>query len=696
MTDYALAPYIYYAGGYHAIASSRVAAAGVTYTRGVTDELDLQTGSLTFRCLDDDDTYRPTNPESALYGILGPYLPFLYKLDGANRFAGELAKLEPGQTDDHQTVAKVTSKGLRWVDFQASGPLGTVGRWRDPIASPIFTQVQALTTRRAYWPGEDGTDSTLMSSATPGVAPARVAGVTFEGADGPSGSNKLLTIGSGGRIDGTFPAGISTSGWQIQWVTNAAGADATERPIFQWTTSNGYSWVWSASTATYKIEVFDAGGASIYSSSIGNGGVAPGDSIVFRLKCSLSGSTWTVEPGWYEEDAPVLTGSSGTFTGSAGRPVNWTVKENTVNNGAYFGHLFVTTGVSESLQSYEMLNAINGYPGETTCDRLVRVLAGRSIPVEILGDTSKATKMGAQRPGTVKAQLQEIQRTELGLLFESPDGRGLRLALRNYLIDQANDPALDLTWPTDIGPGFTELSTTQELYNVVIAQDRSGISVTYEETDGRYGTADPPAGSGVVDKTIAVNLFNPYDVAQVASSYLAYFQQVARFGQIVIDLDANPGLRTAAEAVDVGMFIRLTGRTPEPQIMMVVRVGGKDQLKRHLITFDVVPGAVFATGEWGGAGRWDLSTCTVDTGISSTANAIILTMTDDEDWSTTAEPYDLLIAGERVTVTNMNARTGTGPWFQSANITRSVNGVVKAQLAGTEVHIADGGTWGWD
>lgn len=696
MVNYALNPQIYYSGGYHSIPADRVSQpnGGIQYTRGVTDELDLLKGDLRFRCWDDDDTYRQTNPESPLYGIVGPYLPFLYQLDGVGLFAGELEALTPGQTDDHQTVAKVTSKGLRWVDFKVSGPIQTVNRWRDVVASPLAVQIRSLSTLRGYWPGEDGADASVMSAGVSSVGPAITSGVTFAAADGPAGSNKLLTLGSSGRVDGRFPVNISTTGWQIQFTTNLNGADATERLVFAWTTSNGYNWVWSASTTTFNLTVTDDVGSVLLNTSIGNGGVTPGKNIVFRMKCSKSGANWTYEPGWYPEDSPVLVGTSGTFVGTAGRPVTWLSKANTIMNGAYLGHVFATDGVTEDLQSYAMLSAINSYPGETTAARYRRILTGRGIPLEVLGDESKATKMGPQRPGTLKQQLQEIMTTEFGLIFESPAGRGLRFALRNYLFTQANSPALTLAYPADVGGGFTELGTTLELYNTVIAQDASGISATAQQTSGRYGTADPPTGIGVLDKKIDVNLLNASDVSQVAWQYLNYFQQVTRFGPITIDLDANPGLRAAVEAVDIGKFIKVTGRTPEPQLFMVVRCSGADQLTRHLITFEHVPGGIFATGTWAdGVHRYDLTSSTTSA-LSTTGTNATFTQTANEDWSTTT-PYDVMIAGERVRVTAMGARAGTGPWTQTATLQRSMNGVVKAQAAGAEVHIADEATWGW-
>lgn len=695
-TNYAIAMQLYYNGGYNTISADRIAAGGVSYSRGVSDELDLQKGSCNCRILDDDDTYRPTNPASSLYDIVGAYLPMRYRLDSVNRFAGEVEQLTPGQSDDHQESAGVTVKGSRWVDFKATGPLGTVGRWRDVVASPIYTMVQNLTTVRAYWPGEDGSDSTLMSAAYPGVQPAIVTAVTFGNADGPAGSNKLLTINSGGRIDGVFPSTISTTGWQMQFTTNLNGTDGTERQAFAWRTSNSYWWIFSASSTSYRVTVIDALGTTLYTQNSTTGGADPGQNLTFRIKATRSGSTWTVEPGWYPEGSPVLIGFSGTFSGSAGRPVAWTSGANTVMNGAYLGHVLCCTTGAEDLQTYDVLNAINGYPGEVTSDRIARILAGRGIPLEILGDDTYATPMGPQRPGTVKQQLQEIQRTEQGLIFESPDGRGLRLALRHYLYEQANDPALDLTYPDDIGPGFTELATTQELYNYVIAQDRSGLSAVAVETDGRYGTSSPPTGAGLVDKTVDCNLNDSDTVPQLANSYLRYYQQVQRFGTITIDLDDNPGLRTAVEAVDVGMFIRLTGKTPDPMLLMVINVGGRDQLKRHVVTFDTVAGEVFSTGQWDGDRKWSLRSATLTSARTSSTTSWPVTMTEDEEWGTNT-PYDVEAAGERVTVTAVSARSGSGPWTQTLTVTRAANGITKAQAAGAAVKIAraERGRWGW-
>jgi len=52
-----------------------------------------------------------------------------------------------------------------------------------------------------------------------------------------------------------------------------------------------------------------------------------------------------------------------------------------------------------------------------------------------------------------------------------------------------------------------------------------------------------------------------------------------------------------------------------------------------------------------------------------------------------------MIAGERMRVTAITAPSG-GSNNQVATVTRSINGVVKTQVGGTEVHVFDSKRWG--
>ena len=693
-TTWDLRLFWFYAGDWHQVTQDDIAAAGVSYDRGTTDELDLRKGKTTLRLYDDQDQYRPSNPAGPLYDILGPYLPYTY-LEGANpRSAGTVDVLTPDRTPSHRETAGVTTQGVRWVDVQLTDPIGELGRWRQVVESPMRGFIEALSTLTDYWPGEDGSSALVMSAAK--GTPATAQGVTFGAAAGPPGSNKLLTLGSAGRIRGKFSKTLSTTSWQICFSSNMAGADGSERTVFQWTTSQGWTWSWKASTSTHRLDIVDQDGSSLLSWGMGAGDPVPGDDVLTVLKAHRSGTTWTVEAWRWEPLLTVLWGGSNTFSGAAGRPTGWTTFTNTVMNGAYFGHLFALSTQTDDLLSFNALNAAGGYPHERTRDRFVRMCQQRNIPYAVLGTTAKSSRMGSQQPGTTKQQMQEIQRSEQGLIFPRRSSRGLVLALRNYLYTQAFTPALELTAPVDTDP--KEVASSAELYNSVTATNRSGEAITAVQTTGRYGTAEPPDGAGEIPKEVAVNLENVEALAHAANSWLRYYLQVQSFGEITVDLDnddIDQAVRDAAVAADVGMFIRLSGLTPEPALLLIIGVAGRDQRKRSTITFTVVPGELWNIGTWDGPSRWQLATSTIRTAANSTTGTLVLKQTDDETWSTAAG-YDLMIGGERVTVTAMSARTGTpGDWTQTATVTRSVNGVVKSQAVGTPVKVAGPGRWGW-
>jgi len=81
-------------------------------------------------------------------------------------------------------------------------------------------------------------------------------------------------------------------------------------------------------------------------------------------------------------------------------------------------------------------------------------------------------------------------------------------------------------------------------------------------------------------------------------------------------------------------------------------------------------------------GRLDTDGCTLHASISSSATSLGAdTAAGFPLWTTAAGdfPFDIQMAGERMTVTNITGTSGT----QTFTVVRSVNGVVKAQAAGT-------------
>jgi hypothetical protein len=85
-------------------------------------------------------------------------------------------------------------------------------------------------------------------------------------------------------------------------------------------------------------------------------------------------------------------------------------------------------------------------------------------------------------------------------------------------------------------------------------------------------------------------------------------------------------------------------------------------------------------------GRLDTDGSTLAAGVSSGATALsVATAGSFPLWTTDSGdfPFDIAIAGERVTVTNITGSSSP----QSFTVTRSVNGVSKAQSSGADVRL---------
>lgn len=695
-TDWDILAQLFYQGAWHTLPALVPGGQGVKFGRGVADDLDLKQSTAAWRILDDDDLYRPSNAASALYGVTGAWMPAAFATGGVVRWTGETTKMQPGQTDDLVVDASNSVlRGLRWVDVSGSGTLGRVGKWRDPLSSPLTTQIATYAaTLRGFWPLEDGSDATQLSNLLVDGRPGSYVNVRLAAADGPGGADKAPELSSSGTMTFPFAAMSNTAGFQIAFAAEILNMDATLRDIFTFRTTAGLTFRWQASTTVYGWKITDsAENVLMNTTSTFGGDGGPGQWVYHRLKVSRAGTTVTVEPSWYSEAAENFWGITDTYTGSMGSPTTGSVPANVATAGAHYSHVFGVTGVADDLESGAFTDAFRGYSGEFAADRFDRMCTSRSLPFLVRGSYSGTPRMGKQPIATVQDILRQIRATSGGLIFDRGDNLGVVLVTRGQLNANAASP-WELTWPDDIGPGLTEV-TGYDVFNLITASNQDGATFTRELETGRLGTQDPPTGSGRLDKKVDVNLADDAGLADVASWWLNFYtQDKPRFGQLVIDLDANPGLLDDANAAEPGTFIRLSGRTPDPLLLMITWIDQATIRKRNIITLTVVPGDVYDTAVYDDTGsRYDSATTTASAALTDSATAWTVWTTDPLDvWSITATPYDWLVDGERVTVGTMGAATfnsTAGAWEQDADVTRAVNGVVRAHAAGASIRLAD-------
>jgi hypothetical protein len=694
---------LYYDGAWHDLVANDdvFTDTPITITRGDGDESAApRPSSISLRLANDDDLYRTSNPMSPLYGKAGVNTLMRVRVGSAVRGIGEVSSWKAGQTRDFRASPR---RGKAWVDVEANGLLQRINQWTEQLESTMVAGMRSFgSSSLGIWPLEDEANSAILSQLVPGGPPGTFSGdVTLGDSERPAGSSKSVRIDAGGRIGGTF-IGTSASGWQISFAVRlpAPPPTSTKAEIFSWTDSVGRRWTWEVNNTDFGWAVYSNTGSLITSLTSPFAFYDPNKWVRLLMVCKVSGSTVSYFPSWYVEGLSFPVGTSGTFSSTTtGTLRTWTAVATTHNDGAWYTGVFAINDPTVSMwTSNDVVEDFNGHAGETAGARFTRIMTDKSLPFAVTGDSTKSTRMGGQPVDTLAELLKEIRDTDDGVLFDSRTGLGLILALRNNRYNQTPALTLDVNAnPSGLPNLPVEVTDDLPIHNIVTASQRDGGQFTAQDSTTVMGTQAPPNGRGEYKQTVDVNVFDEAnDLPQQANWWLRRGTvNLPRFPQVVVNVAALGTSKIAeVEAVTIGSVIEITNYR-EYTIRLFV-IGSTEVIGTHsrIITFTCAPDQQFVVGKYGdSAKRYDLRSCTLAAGATSSATSLSLTMSIDEAWSTASPPYDLLISGERVRVTAMSARSGTGPYTQTATVTRSINGIVKALPSGSDVHIATPGRW---
>lgn len=247
-----------------------------------------------------------------------------------------------------------------------------------------------------------------------------------------------------------------------------------------------------------------------------------------------------------------------------------------------------------------------------------------------------------------------------------------------------------------IAAPFEPVEDDQATRNDVTAGRTGGNTARVEETDGPLNVADPPAGVGRYDTSVTVNVASDGQLESQAGwrVHLGTVDE-PRYPSVRVDLAAHPELIEGMAALDVGDALTIDN---PPGWLPVGRIEQLAQgftetigLYRLDITANCSPAAPWRTGEYD-TDRYDTAgTVRPDSAgpIDETQTAVTLQTVLGPLWTTDAAefPFDIVIGGERMTVTDIGADTGGGA--QLFTVVRSVNGIVKTHPAGSAASLAD-------
>jgi hypothetical protein len=553
----------------------------------------------------------------------------------------------------------------------------------------------------AYWPCEDGTQATQLASGLGGPA-MQIAGAPSLASDSaflcslpiPTLNNSIWTGAvppyTGGvdnvlRFVMQVPAAGDTNGGIIARMYTTG---TIARADLVYGTGGGLSML-----------IYNAAGTLL--NTFGPAAFSLNGALV-RVSLELQASGGNVSCNFVTIVAGATSGldDSNTQTGaSVGNVKQIVINPGGLLTGTAIGQISVQP-VWDTL--FDLAGALEAWVGEPAGVRFKRLCDEEGIGFRGQGSLHDTVAMGPQSATALTTLLQECVDADRGAMVEPRQVLALGYRTRASMLNQA--PAVTLPYSMLMFP-LGETEDDQIVQNdVTVTQNSDGSFSEQVLTSGALSIQPPPGGVGRYDVSVPVNIAVDSALDDEAG-WILHMGTVnePRYPQIDIDLaSAEAGIASQFwSLLDLDLGDRLVITNPPPWLPP----GSIDQLVQGVtenlgvkicnMAWAGVPSSPWNVMVWNDPlwGRWDTDSSTLHANISSGATSMLVDTTNAGSplWTTAAGdfPFDVLLAGERVTVTNITGSISP----QTFTITRAVNGVTKAQTAGAAVSLFSPPIW---
>ncbi|GAA2543631.1 hypothetical protein [Pseudonocardia hydrocarbonoxydans] len=647
---------------------------GISTTLGRGDEASTSQPAATTLTLDNTGARYSLGPQSPNYPNVRRNTPVRVRIDpgdGAYRvvFQGGAVGFTPSW-NLAGTDATVT--------LEAAGTLRRLLQGNTPVISPIRRALLERSDVVAYWPCEDGPEATVLASGLAGGNP-----MTYSGAPDLASSDAFLASAplpllKGSTFTGSVPNHPGSGAVQVralvEFPTTAQATAGVLVPLLRvYTTGTAARW-------DLYYEISPTSGNGLISGTVYDRfGTVLADTVGvgYNLNIPPLARRWSLEMvqsggniNWRFStitadsaaagytNGPVVTGAT------VGTVVAVQINPDGILDDVTVGHISVQNAQTSL---FDDLAELNAYIGEVTFVRYRRVCAENGIPELVLGDSTSfnqpTDRMGPQTVAPVLALLRETESVDQGVLFDGVSA-GLRFHSRRYIENRAvvlTVSAGDARLASPFGPTDDD----QRTRNRVEAKRAGGSSVVLEDATGPLGVQT----IGLYDDSIDVNVQGDEALPLYAGWLLAKGTvEGYRYPTLTVDLLATPDLAAAWLALLPGDRIDVTGLDqvlpghPEGTLSLLVE-GISNEITATTWTgtarcspYDTWRVGVVATdtGDTGAyVARADTDGCVLAAAAPAGSTSISITTTSGPLWTTTADdmPYDLEIAGRRVTVT---------------------------------------------
>jgi len=602
------------------------------------------------------------------------------------RFHGELSSLPPRWDKRGRDVN---------VPIEAYGVLRRLRQGASALKSVLYRLFTSSSGVVAYWPCEDPEGADEFASGLPGGIPMRhPSGDTTNATYDQFRASDPLPEASSVEWSGQVPVYSFSGEAQVGFLMRTGGVGATSQVCQIHSFGTAYKWTLHVNTAgDLRLQAFDSEDAALMDSGFVahavNGKKAR---ITITLEQDGSDVDWSLAT-YAVGQSPVIT--SGTLAGKTIGRVAWVhMNPGATLTSTVFGHITVR---SAAPTVNDVTNdQLEAYVGEIATARIVRLCQEEGVPVMIEGDVTDAVTMGPQLPNKLVDLLRECADSDIGILYEPRGFLGLAYRTRASLYSQ--DPGLTLDYSAGHLSAIEPVEDDDATRNDITVNQILGSSARAELTEGALSVLPPPNGVGRYDDSVEISLSSGRTLPQQAAwrVHLGTVDE-ERYPVLGVGLHrhpftSDPGFTASVLALDVGdkaVVTKLPAWMPPDDVQQIVQ-GYTETIIPSEWNMDIncSPGSPWDVGIWDsstgpGEARYSPDLTTLAEDLTTTETAVDITTATGPEWGTADLPYDIVVGGERMTVT---AVTGVGA-AQTMTVTRSVNDIEKTHLTGAEVRL---------
>ena len=669
---------------------------GLTITRGRSDEQSQASPQrMSFTIDNRTGKYSPRNPLSVLYGKIGRNTPVRCKIDSGafTRFYGDIPGLAPLWDEAHAD---------NFIPVEAYGILRRLGQGQPPVSNALRDWIVPQSTLAAYYPLLGGESTKYSQNLAPGKTGSFIGstGAAFQygvemGAPWLGTGMLLNATGDIPYMQGTGNAIASNAAFDFVFQSLAMGV----LDIQLWPTLDNYFNLrlnTSADACTTQVSYYDDNVGTLNETATGVI-TALQDTELHTCRFELNTVAGPNINYLVYIDGVLIDSGSNSLGQTLTRIPIFRFHYSRFINQTYvnLAHLTLwadnTAANIPDVEDYH--DAAMAYQGETALDRITRVCTDGGIPIITAGVAADSMPMGPQFTESRLEQIRDCESTDMGLLLEQQNAPGLHYLSRTSLYNQA----AQFTLRYNLGEVVAPLEPTDDdqiTRNDVTASRREGGSDRYTVDTGPLSTQDPPDGVGRYETDVTVNPETDGFLQGIAAWHANIGTlDKARWPSVTVNLNnplLSPVMAGAIKDADIGDRFIITGLQKAfvyDDISLII-VGYTETITpfEHKITFNCMPAEPYTVAVYDTA-RYDADGSTLTSNVTSTATSISATKSGATLWTTDAAmfPFDILVGGERMRVTNVTGSTSP----QTLTVTRSINQVVKAQTAGTAIELWD-------